>query len=201
MTLRNVLDFSDRQERYTVTAMQLLLAGLVVFGAVTARWGMAVTGGIALGITLLPALLEREFGYTLDPGLLVWLTLAVTLHAAGSLGLYRQFEWYDNIAHTVSAMVIAGIGYASFRALELHSEDIDVPPEFRFVFILVFVLATGVFWEVLEFALGDLVTVYGVDDIVTDMVFNTVGAVIVAVWGTGYVTGLTRFVRERLRAS
>jgi VanZ family protein len=69
------------------------------------------------------------------------------------------------------------------------------------VFILVFVLATGVFWEVLEFALGDLITVYGVDDIVTDMVFNTVGAVIVAVWGTGYVTGLTRFVRERLRAS
>ena len=201
MTLRNVLDLSDRQERYTATVMQLLLAGLVVFGAVTARWGMAVTGGIALGITLLPALVRREFGYTLDPGLLVWLTLAVTLHAAGSLGLYEQLEWYDNIAHTVSAMVIAGIGYASFRALELHSEDIDVPPEFRFVFILVFVLATGVFWEVIEFALGDLVTVYGIDDIVTDMIFNTVGAVIVAVWGTGYVTGLTRFVRERLRAS
>ena len=52
---------------------------------------------------------------------------------------------------------------------------------FRSVFVVVFVLATGIFWEVLEFAAGDLITVYGIDDIVTDMIFNAVGATIVAI--------------------
>lgn len=201
MTLDPLLAFFDSHKRSLAAIMQLLLAGLVIFGVVTGRFGIAVTGAIALGVTLLPVLLEREFGYSLNPGLVLLLTLSVTIHTAGSLGLYEQFGWYDNIAHAVSAMVIAGIGYASFRALELHSADIDVPSEFRVVFILVFVLAAGVFWEVLEFALGDLVTVYGIDDIVTDMIFNTVGAIIFTVWGTEYVAGLTGFIRERFRAS
>lgn len=62
-----------------------------------------------------------------------------------------------------------------------------------------FVLAAGIFWEVLEFALGGLVTVYGIDDIVTDLLFNGVGAILVALWGTGRVDGLIDFFRIRLR--
>lgn len=201
MTVRDWVGISDTHERYVAGGLQLVLAGLFVSGLVIRNGGMAFTSGIALAVTLFPAWLEREFGFTLDPGLLLWLALAVSIHTVGSMGLYEQYEWFDNIAHTVSAMVIAGIGYASFRALELHSRDIDVPSNFRAVFILVFVLATGVFWEILEFALGDLITVYGIDDIVTDMVFNTVGAILVAVWGTGYLDGLTGFFRRRLRGS
>jgi len=201
MTIADAVSLTDSRQRIVAAALQAVLGGILVFGLVTGRPGTAITGGITLGVTLLPALLERRFDYTLDPGLLLWLVLAVTIHTVGSMGLYDQFTWFDNIAHTVSAMVIAGIGYASFRAVELHSTAIETPPAFRPVFVVVFVLATGVFWEVLEFAVGDLLTVYGIGDIVTDMLFNTLGAVIVAVWGTGSVGGVTAFFRERLRAS
>ncbi|MFW6435306.1 MAG: hypothetical protein ACOCY1_02895 [Halovenus sp.] len=193
--------FTDLQHRVAVAVLQFVLAGVLVFGIVTGRPKTVITGGFTLGVTFLPALLERRFGYSLSPGLLLWLTLAVTIHTFGSMGLYDQFTWFDNIAHTVSGMVIAGIGYASFRAVEIHSDEIDTPALFRPVFLLVFVLAAGVFWEVLEFALGNLLTVYGVQDIVTDMVFNTLGAIIVAVWGTRHVSGVTGFFLERLRAS
>jgi uncharacterized membrane protein YozB (DUF420 family) len=126
----------------------------------------------------------------------------VILHTIGLLGPYRQYHWYDEITHTVSATIVAGLGYAAFRAFELHSDEMAVPATFRSVFIVVFVLAMGVFWETLEFALGGVaVTVYGIDDIVTDFVFNAVGAVIVAVWGTGYVGELVDFFRSRLRSS
>lgn len=200
MTLSDLLGLSETQQRYVAGALQGLLAGWLGFGLLTGRWGTAITAGGALAITLLPALLERRFDYTLDPGLLIWLALAVTIHVVGAMGLYEQFTWFDNIAHTVSAMVLAGIGYAAFVSLERHSDDIDVPSAFRFLFILVFVLATGVVWELLEFALGDLMTVYGVQDIVSDMIFNTVGAILVAVWGTGHVDGLIGFFRRRFRA-
>ncbi|AEH37727.1 hypothetical protein [Halopiger xanaduensis] len=191
---------SESQERYVVRALQLALLGLVGYGTATAQFAIAATGGLALGITLLPAWLRREYGYSMDAGLVLWITAAVILHTAGSLGLYEWYQWYDEIAHTVSASVVAGAGYAAFRAFELHSDEIDVQPAFRSVFIVVFVLATGVVWEVMEFAFGGLVTVYGIDDIVTDFVFNAVGAIIVAIWGTGSVGELVGFFRRRLRS-
>ncbi|WP_254523272.1 hypothetical protein [Natrinema caseinilyticum] len=201
MTLGEALGLSDFQERTIVRGLQLVLLALLGYGVVTFQFAVSGTTGLALGITLLPAWLRREYGYSMDAGLVLWITVAVVLHTIGSLGLYQWYQWYDEIAHTVSATVVAGLGYASFRAFELHSDEIDVPPSFRSAFVVVFVLATGVFWEVLEFALGGtVVTVYGIDDIVTDFVFNAVGAVIVALWGTDSVGELVGFFRNRIRS-
>lgn len=202
MTLGDALGLSDGQERYIVRGMQFALVGLIVYAVATAQFGIAGTAGLALVITLVPALLRREYGYSMDAGLVLWITVAVILHTIGLLGPYRRYYWYDEITHTISATIVAGLGYAAFRAVEIHSDEMDVPATFRGVFIVVFVLAMGVFWEVLEFALGGVaVTVYGIDDIVTDFVFNAVGAVIVAVWGTGYVGELVGFFSSRLRSS
>lgn len=191
--------YFDAWERWFGAALHLFLLGVVVFGLLTVRVTIVITGGIALLVTLIPVLLRREFGYSLNPGLLLLLTLAVTIHTAGAMGSYERFGWFDSVALTVSATVIASIGYASFRALEIHSSEIDVPSQFRVLFILVFVLAIGVAWEVAEFGLGDLLTVYGVNDIVTDMIFNLVGAIIVALWGTTHLDGVIVFLVRRLR--
>lgn len=210
MTLASRLGVSAAQQRLLVRAMQTVLAGLLCYGAVTRQWGMAANGGFALFVTLLPALLRREYGYSMDVGLVLWITIAILLHSVGALGPYRSIPWYDSLAHTVSATVIAGIGYASLRAFERHTGEIDVPPEFRTVFIVVFVLAAGVVWELLEFASGGLASitggraplvVMGIDDIVSDMVFNALGAVVVALWGTHRFDGLVAFFTRRLRSS
>lgn len=200
MTLGDVVGLSDSQERLLVRAMQLALAGLAVYGLLTLRIGFAVPAVLALAITFVPAIFERQYDYSMDVGLVLWITTSVFLHTVGSLYLYARFSWYDEVTHTISATVIAGVGYASFRALELHTDEIDVPSEFRGIFIVVFVLAAAVFWEILEFAFGSYFTVYGIDDIVTDMIANTVGAVIVAIAGSGYVDGVVGFLRGRLRA-
>ena len=189
---------SDSQERLVVRGLQLVLAGVAVYGGWTGRPETAVTAVLTLSVTFLPSLFRREYDYSMDVGLVLWLTIAMVLHTVGYLGLYEQYQWYDEITHTVSATIIAGVGYASFRALELHSDAIEVPSEFRAVFIVVFVLAAGMVWEVFEFTFGGLVTVYGIDDIVTDMVANGFGGVLVALWGTDYVRGLVGFVRTRI---
>ncbi|QLG62594.1 hypothetical protein [Halorarum salinum] len=209
MTLGDVLGFSDPQERVFGRILQLVLLGILLYGLATLQFGMAANGGLALAVTLLPALLRREYGYSMDAGLVLWITVAVFLHSVGSLGPYTWFPWYDSVTHTISATVIAGTGYAALRAFERHSDDIDVPSKFRAVFIVVFVLAAGVVWEILEFASGGLasitgtqapLTVMGIDDIVSDMIFNTAGAVIVAAWGTCYVGGFVAFLGRRLRS-
>ena len=200
-------DSADRVQRLAVRAMQVVLLALFAYTLVTVRLGLALGVGFGLFVTLLPALVRHEYDYSMDPLLVLWITLSVFIHTIGSLGPYEWFGWYDSVAHTVSAVLIAGIGYVTLRTFEEHSSEIDVPGEFRAVFIVVFVLAAGVFWELLEFASGSLATalgadeplaVRGVDDIVNDLVYNTLGAVLLAAFGTGYLDRPISYARKLL---
>ena len=209
MTLGTALGLSNSQERYLTRILQVSLLGLTVYGLATFQWATAANSGFALAVTVLPALLRREYGYAMDPGLVLWITVAMVLNAIGFMGIYSRYAWYDEITHTVSATLIAGFGYAAFRAFEEHSYEIDVPSTFRSVFIVVFVLAAAVFWEILEFGselfagfigISAPLVVFGIFDIVTDMIFNIVGAVVVALWGTDHFSGLVSFFRRILNS-
>jgi hypothetical protein len=76
-----------------------------------------------------------------------------------------------------------------------------------FVYILLFVLAFGVLWEVLEFLLteitavfgiGTFLTQYGLEDTMLDLVFDSVGAVVVATWGTAHLNDVVGALDERI---
>jgi hypothetical protein len=210
MTLAEAVGLSETGERRLVWGLQLLLVALAGYGLVTLQLGMTANAGAALAVTLLPALLRREYGYAMDAGLVLLITVAVVLHVVGVLGPYRWVSWYDEVTHTVSAVLVAGVGYAVLRAFERHSAAVAVPQSFRGVFVIVFVLAAGVVWELLEFGVASLarglgvgspLVVYGIDDIVTDILFNAVGALVVALWGTSYFDDFVPFVRRWLRST
>jgi flagellar biosynthesis protein FliQ len=188
-------DGVSRAARLAVRTLQVGLAGFVLLGAGTGNWGLLVNSAVPLAVTFLPALLRREYGYSMHAGLVLWLTLAVFLHAVGALGPYQDVGWYDSLTHALSGTLVAGVGYAVARAVELHTQDVSFSPRFRAVFLVLFVLATGVCWELLEFSTGLAAEVtggeaalaqYGVDDIALDLVYNVLGALVVAAWGTGY---------------
>jgi hypothetical protein len=190
------------------------MVGLFVVGFVRGNTGILVNTAVAFGVSLLPALLERDYDIPLDTGLTLWITTAVFLHALGTVGIpgtegtfYNSIPWWDNLTHTLSSSIVAAAGYTTARAFDEHSDAVRLPPRFMFVFILVVVLAFGVFWEVIEFAIGEVaaltgsravLTQYGLGDTMMDLVFDTVGAVIVAVWGTAYLTDIVGTLTDRL---
>lgn len=206
MTISEAIGLSGRRQHLLTRLLQFVLAGICLAGLVTLIPRLAVSGAFGLALTLIPAALRREYAYTMSPALVLWITIAVCLHTVGLLGPYSWFSWFDSVTHTVSATIVAGLGYATFRGFEQHSEELHVPASFRPVFIVVFVLAVSVAWELLEFTSGQVsqvlgieapLVVYGLDDIVTDMVFNTVGGLIVAAGGSGYFVPLAGFFRRR----
>jgi hypothetical protein len=198
-------------------AMQVVLVGLIFIGLDRGNVGIIANSAIALAVTYLPATLERDYRIPMDTGLTLWITTAVFLHALGTVGLpgsqlsfYQSVWWWDHLTHALSSSVVAAVGYATVRAIDEHTEEVYLPPEFTFVFILMFVVAFGVLWEVLEFAVGGLgsvfggaaiLTQYGLEDTLLDLVFDIVGALVVAVWGTAYlgdvVGALTRHFEAR----
>jgi hypothetical protein len=218
MKLRDRLHISERRQRQAARGMQLSLAGFVALGVLRASVGIVVNAGLALTVTHLPAVLERDYSIPMDAGLTLWITTAVFLHALGIVGvpgvtgtLYGPNWplWWDHLTHFLSSTVVAAAGYATVRALDEHNDDIVFPPKFTFVFVVLFVMALGVLWEVLEYAVwvvgsrvgASVLTVYGVDDVMLDLFFNAVGAVVVGVWGTAYLADVSDAIRDVLAAA
>lgn len=198
---------STANQRRLTRAMQAVLLAIVGYGLVAGQPKAIVNGAIAFSITLLPALLERNYEIPLDPWLGLWVTSAVCLHTLGSAGLYGQFGWWDSVTHALSASLVAGTGYIVVRAIDLHSDRIRLPHRFAFVFILVLVLAFGVVWELFEFAL-DVVAAetgltmplaqHGLDDTVADLVYDSLGGLVVAAFGQVRFTNVAEVVQVRL---
>lgn len=210
------VDISPGQERLLVGAMQTALVGFLFVGLWTLNVGVLVNTLFALGVTFLPGVFEHDYSVPLDAGLVLWITGAVFLHAWGTVGLpgvgsfYANVPWWDHLTHTLSATLVAAVGYSVARALDEHTESIYLPDRFMFVFILLFVVAAGVFWEVVEFLIGlaataigadAVLTQYGLRDSMLDLLFNTMGGVVVALWGSSQLSSVVDHLVSRLDSS
>jgi hypothetical protein len=215
--LRDRIGVSARRQRQVTRVLQVLLVGVLAVGVWRRDVGVLVNAGIALGVTFLPGVLERDLGIPMDAGLTLWITTAVFLHALGTVGIpgtglrsfYQSVGWWDHMTHALSASVVAGVGYTVVRALDIHTTEIQLPSQFTFVFVVLFVVAFGVVWEVIEFGVTELSTLtgsspvltqYGLEDTMLDLVFDAIGGVIVATWGTAHLTNVVGAVVARLDA-
>lgn len=216
MKLRDRLRISEHRQHQLTWLMQTSLIGLFFIGLDRRNPGIVVNTGIALLVTQLPPILERDYNLPMDTGLTLWITVAVFLHALGTVGIpggtisfYQSVWWWDHLTHALSSSIVAAVGYSTVRALDQHTPGISLPPKFMFAFILLFVLAFGVLWEVLEFGIAGLasltrsetvLTQYGLSDTMLDLVFDMIGGVIVAIWGTAHLTDIVGALIDRMDA-
>ncbi|MFB6090439.1 MAG: hypothetical protein ABEJ97_05210, partial [Halobellus sp.] len=213
MRIRDFLHITDRRQRQATRAMQLLLGVMVLGGAAIGNAGVAVNALVGLLVTFLPGILEEDLGIPIDAGLALWITGAVFLHGLGTITIpgvgkpYADIWWWDHLTHALSASLVAGVGYTTTRAVDIHSDAVSFPSRFQFVFILLFVLAFGVFWEVIEFGIGlaaaltgtpGVLTQYGLEDSMLDLVFDTVGAILVAAYGSRQLSEVVDALTARL---
>lgn len=111
----------------------------------------------------------------MDVGIVLWITTAMSLHALGTLPLpglgflspYSALDWWDHMTHALSASLVAGAAYATTRAIEEHTTSISIGPRFRFVYLLLFGMAFGVGWELLEFTIGEGARLFGIPQVLT----------------------------------
>lgn len=216
MRLRDRFGIDESLQKRITWGMETALVGILLLGLYEGSTGVIVNTAVALAVTRLPSLLERDYGIPMDAGLTLWITAAVFLHALGTIGLpgmdesfYRSTStwWWDHMTHALSASVVAAAGYSVARAVDVHSADVRLPPQFMFAFILLITLAFGVLWEVIEFVIGELahvfgsgavLTQYGLGDTMLDLVFDSIGAIVVAVWGTAHLTDVVGALAARL---
>lgn len=197
MRVRDRLGIDPTMQRRVTRLMELSLVGILFIGLDRGAPGLVINAVVGLGVARVPGLLERDLDLPMDAGLALWITAAAFLHAVGAVWLYSVPGW-DHLTHALSASLVAGAGYAVARAYDVHDPRVDLPPRFLFALVLILVVAFGVLWEVLEFGLGSLasltgvrvLTQRGIEDTMLDLVFDLVGAVIVATVGTARLSGV-----------
>jgi len=194
-------------ERGLARVLQGGLVAILVLGVIGGNLSVAVNALLALLVTVLPAALRRDLGIRLDTGLTLFITAAVFLHAVGMLGLYDDVWWWDHLTHTVSAMVVAGVAYTVVRALDLHTDRFHIPESRLPYYLLAFTIAMGLLWEGLELGARlltdwlDLPVIwinYGPYDTELDLLFDALGAIVVAVFGTQRLQSAVESVRRWL---
>jgi hypothetical protein len=113
------------------------------------------------------------------------------------------------VTHALSSSLVAGVAYATFRAVHRSVDGVVLPSRFLFAYLLVFVMAFGVVWELLEFYVAvvgqllggsSILTQYGLDDTVLDLVYDTVGGLLVGLFGTAHLAGVSEQLSDRLSA-
>jgi hypothetical protein len=181
----------DDRERLLVRVLQAVLAVLTVGSLLWGRFDVFVNGALSLAVTFLPGHLRRDHSVTLNPALTLLIVVAVLVHTVGIAGPYRSVPFYDSVAHAISASVVTLVGFTAVRSLDLHAEDVAIPEELLVVTVVLFAVAFGVVWELLEFgtnvvaaALGipPQLLQHGVSDIALDILFDALAGLVV-----GYV--------------
>lgn len=181
-----------RLAELAIPVLQVGVAAVLVYGILVWNPGVIVNALLGLCVTYLPAVLANDYDLRLSPALVFLVALSVFLHTTGMIGLYDHTWWWDHLTHALSAAVVTSVAYATVSALDNHHEDSYLPPRFLAIFLLTTTLAFGVLWETLEFVARDLgrlvgatpvLVVYGVSDVLLDLVFDAIGALVVAVVG------------------
>ncbi len=182
-----VTDIPVEYQRMATYFLQAVVLGVVVYAAVTGATVTALNAAGALLVTLLPTIWDTDHREALNPGLMLLIMVAVTVHAFGASGVYSGVHGYDKAAHFLSGMTVALVGYALAVSVEEQENGWEIPYN-HYVFILLITLAAAFVWELWEYVVetyspyvfGSVIITFGsVEDALTDTGFTLLGSLFI----------------------
>ena len=154
---------------------------------IRADWLWVFGSFFSVFVCSIPHIVEKRLSLHIPWFLELSITVAVFLHAGGAyLGFYGSIPGYDHITHSVSSVVVALLALVTTYMLSKYSDAFKLPPLFIGLFVVILSMAFGVVWEMLEWILDHFTGAgaqYGNEDTMWDLVFDTIGGLIVGILG------------------
>jgi hypothetical protein len=211
-------DDSDRTGKRVYRNLTLLLqlisaAGMIGF-VLLQDWPNALLTALVIVLTLVPMMLNRWFRVDVPPEFQLAAALFVFcgIFLGMGLGFYARFHWWDTALHTTSGCLLGIVGFiAAFLINGTDHRPEGMRVSLIAVFGFMFAVTLGVFWEIYEFVVDNLIpgrnmqaVETGTTDTMVDLIVNITGAAIVAVLGYVYFRSrrdsfIVNAVREFLR--
>lgn len=188
----------------TAVSWAMILAMIWVIPAALwlGDWPLAIMATIAVGVSLLPAVLQRNYRIVLPWFLEFLLVLQLHLHTFWGVWLrYYDSHWFwDKLLHLKGTMLVSLVGFLAAYAIHLCGK-VRLTGPILGLFTVVFGNALGAWWEIVEFLVDKTLkknTQYGLDNTMIDLINNLLGSLIAAGLGWVYLKVATRQERRQL---
>jgi len=172
---------------YILLSTSIILAGFAeIYQNNLASFGMSM---LTLIFMSLPFLLEKRFRIEFPRAFIS--VLLLFFYASMFLGtanhFFVRFLWWDKMLHGFSGLIFANLGFLIAMYLERSKE---LNSEFKRILVALFsfcfAVASGAIWEIYEYSMdktfGFLYQGVGIDDTMRDIIFDTLGALIFALF-------------------
>ncbi|MBN1391163.1 MAG: hypothetical protein JXA22_11030 [Candidatus Thermoplasmatota archaeon] len=151
---------------------------------------------ITLAITFIPSILERRFNvvYPSEFEMVVMVFIFLSIILGSVLSFYDRINWWDLFMHTLSGILIALTGFSLVYILNRSSwSKIQLSRAFVALFSFCFAVTLGAIWEIFEFSMDQLLgwnmQRSGLNDTMSDLIVDSIGALIVSSAGYIYLKG------------
>ncbi len=183
-------------------AMKLILIALLPYEVYIGEYLFSVATLIAIGVSLVPSIVERNYRIHLPFELDLLITLALFLHTfMGEWLMFYEKVWlWDKILHLYGTGVISLLAFMLVYSLH-YTRKLRLTIPFIGFFTVIFAVAMGAMWEILEFWVDNVFAKQmqkGLADTMWDMIYDAVAGVITATMGMLYVRYSTPEKRKRL---
>lgn len=182
---------------YLAYFFQALIAVNGVYAFLTGQYSEMFTAFLVFGLTFVPYWAAHRLDIRFPWFVYFLISLALWIHIAGYVqGWYfTLYPYYDKIAHLISGISIALIGFLGVIFLDRYWR-MNLTPLFVAGFTVIFGLALGAVWEMYEFLVDQFFGgTFGppmqndLGDTMLDMIFVLIGSVAVAMVAIAYFHG------------
>ncbi len=165
--------------------MQAFIVILIIIAVYRKDYTAVLWGIIALFVTSLPLLIKRRWKVTLPLSLIFLIFLSLFLHVAGvTTNWYQAFyPFYDKFGHLIGSFTVALLGFTSVLIIDWYTH-VELNDKSIIVFIIIFTVAMGAFWEIGEFASDQFLKTNSqpsLNDTMFDLIFDLVGGILASV--------------------
>lgn len=172
----------------------ITLGVAAIASLVTGRWELAGVSTLALILCLAPIALASRYRIVLPMPFAISTTafIIASLIFGEVFDAYEIVWWWDIALHGSSAIALGLIGFL-FIYMLFHGDSFAAPASALAIIAFSFAVSVGGLWEIFEYLvdriLGTNMQRSGLDDTMTDLMVNALGAALGSLVGYGYLKG------------
>lgn len=182
----------DRLQMLLGRALQAVLAVEFIAAVFNQRWPVAFITALAVAVSFLPAILQRNTNLHVPVQIQLVITAFVfaTLFLGEVEGYYERFAWWDLLLHSSFGVVLGLVTFLGLLAL-VDLQRVKMSLGLLSVFAVAFAMAVGSLWEMFEFVMdrtfGLNMMKSGLNDTMSDLIVNCLGALVAVTLAHMYV--------------
>jgi hypothetical protein len=200
--LENYMEKSGGNVKFLIVNFIRFILVLAFFGSVySGRSLVQIFSVLGLIATFIPKISQKFFNksFPAEYEIIIIMFIYGLLFLGDVRGFFAEFWWWDVLLNLIASLALGIVGLTILFVLYKDKKIRGSPLIIAFL-VFSFTVAMGTVWEVIEFALD---TFLGFTmqksslDTMKDLAVNTLGALIIAMYGYHYIkTGGTKIVSE-----